>query len=159
MRALSVATLTLAALTSGVFCKALSTRRAQLAQVMPTMGKSISALGSGALLIESSGAMRSGLNRRNKVGTRLLSTCFFAYDSAATIVLLPKGIFMFTFHVPDISCQHCVAAITQAVQAADAAARVQVSTESKAVQVESTVLDEEAIALAIAEAGYTVQIG
>jgi copper chaperone CopZ len=36
---------------------------------------------------------------------------------------------------------------------------VQVSTESKAVQVESTVLDEEAIALAIAEAGYTVQIG
>ena len=66
---------------------------------------------------------------------------------------------MLTFHVPDISCQHCVAAITQAVQAADAAARVQVSTESKEVRVESSKLDEEAVALAIAEAGYTVQVG
>ncbi len=66
---------------------------------------------------------------------------------------------MLIFHVPDISCQHCVAAITQAVQAADAAAKVQVSTETKEVRVESTQLDEEAAALAIAEAGYTVQVG
>ena len=66
---------------------------------------------------------------------------------------------MLIFHVPDISCQHCVAAITQAVQAADAAAKVQVSTETKEVRGESTQLDEEAAALAIAEAGYTVQVG
>ena len=66
---------------------------------------------------------------------------------------------MFIFHVPDISCQHCVAAITESVQAADAAAKVQVSTETKEVRVESTQLDEEAAALAIAEAGYTVQVG
>lgn len=66
---------------------------------------------------------------------------------------------MLTFHVPDISCQHCVAAITQSVQAADAAAQVQVNTESKEVRVESSKLDEEAVALAIAEAGYTVQVG
>ena len=52
-----------------------------------------------------------------------------------------------------------VAAITQAVQAADAAARVQVSTATKEVRVESAKLDEEAVALAIAEAGYTVQVG
>ncbi len=66
---------------------------------------------------------------------------------------------MLTFHVPDISCQHCVAAITEALHAADAAATVQVSTETKEVRVESAQLDEEAAALAIAEAGYTVQIG
>jgi copper chaperone len=66
---------------------------------------------------------------------------------------------MLIFHVPDISCQHCVTAITQAVQAADAAAQVQVSTESKEVRITSAKLDEEAAALAIAEAGYTVQIG
>ena len=66
---------------------------------------------------------------------------------------------MLIFHVPDISCQHCVTAITQAVQAADAAAKVQVSTESKEVRITSAKLDEEAAALAIAEAGYTVQIG
>jgi copper chaperone len=66
---------------------------------------------------------------------------------------------MLIFHVPDISCQHCVTAITQAVQAADATAQVQVSTESKEVRITSAKLDEEAAALAIAEAGYTVQIG
>ena len=66
---------------------------------------------------------------------------------------------MFIFHVPDISCQHCVAAITASVQAADAAAKVQVSTETKEVRVESRTLYEEAVALAIAEAGYTVQVG
>ncbi len=66
---------------------------------------------------------------------------------------------MLTFHVPDISCQHCVAAITQSVQAADAAAQVQIDTATKEVRVASAKLDEEAIALAIAEAGYTVQIG
>ncbi len=66
---------------------------------------------------------------------------------------------MFIFHVPDISCQHCVAAITESVQAADAAAKVQVSTETKEVRVETRTLDEEAVALAIAEAGYTVQVG
>ena len=66
---------------------------------------------------------------------------------------------MFIFHVPDISCQHCVAAITESVQAADAAAKVQVSTETKEVRVETRTLDEEAVALAIAEAGCTVQVG
>ena len=66
---------------------------------------------------------------------------------------------MFIFHVHDISCQHCVAAITESVQAADAAAKVQVSTEIKEVRVETRTLDEEAVALAIAEAGYTVQVG
>ena len=66
---------------------------------------------------------------------------------------------MFIFHVPDISCQHCVAAITESVQAADAAAKVQVSTETKEVRVETRTLDEEAVVLAIAEAGYTVQVG
>lgn len=66
---------------------------------------------------------------------------------------------MLTFHVPDISCQHCVAAITQAVQQADAAAIVQIDTETKEVRVASRTLDEEAVALAIAEAGYTVQVG
>ncbi len=65
---------------------------------------------------------------------------------------------MLSFHVPDISCQHCVAAITAAVQQADAAAAVAVDLERKEVRVESSKLDAEAAALAISSAGYTVQV-
>jgi len=65
---------------------------------------------------------------------------------------------MLNFHVPDISCQHCVASITESIHKMDAQAQVQIDTESKKVQVQTHKLDAEAVALAIAEAGYTVQV-
>ena len=65
---------------------------------------------------------------------------------------------MLTFHVPDISCQHCVATITDALVHADASAKVQIDVESKAVRVDSAKLDAEAAAMAIVQAGYTVEV-
>jgi copper chaperone len=55
-----------------------------------------------------------------------------------------------------MSCGHCVRAITQAIQALDAQAQVQVSLSEASVTVESS-LDEAAVAAAIQEAGYSVQ--
>lgn len=55
-----------------------------------------------------------------------------------------------------MSCGHCVRAITQAIQALDPQAQVQVSLSEVSVTVESS-LDEAAVAAAIQEAGYSVQ--
>ena len=63
---------------------------------------------------------------------------------------------MFTFKVPGISCGHCVSAIEKAVRSEDLSAKVQVDLQAKTVTVVST-RDEEAIAGAIASAGYEVQ--
>ncbi len=60
---------------------------------------------------------------------------------------------MYQFNLPDMSCGHCVAAITQALQQADAQARVQVDLAAKTAEVESQ-LPREALAAALAEAGY-----
>lgn len=58
--------------------------------------------------------------------------------------------------VSGMSCGHCVRAITQAIQALDPQAQVQVSLSEVSVTVESS-LDEAAVAAAIHEAGYSVQ--
>lgn len=62
---------------------------------------------------------------------------------------------MRAFKVEDMSCGHCVAAITGAVKAVDPAAGVDVDLASRLVRVESARADEAAVAAAIAEAGYT----
>jgi copper chaperone len=62
---------------------------------------------------------------------------------------------MIQFHVPDMSCNHCVAAITQAVQAVDPGARVQADLAAHRVDVETARAAPEAVAAAIREAGYT----
>jgi copper chaperone len=59
------------------------------------------------------------------------------------------------FQVEGMSCQHCVAAITRAIQEHDTAARVQIELASGRVAVESA-QSAEAIKAAIDEAGYTV---
>ena len=62
---------------------------------------------------------------------------------------------MIQFEVQDMSCGHCVGAITQAVQAVDAEARVQVDLPSHRVRIVPTFADADRLAEAIREAGYT----
>lgn len=62
---------------------------------------------------------------------------------------------MITFEVKDMSCGHCVGAITKALQAVDAGARVQIDLAAHRVQVEPATADAAQLGEAIAEAGYT----
>ena len=62
---------------------------------------------------------------------------------------------MRAFKVEDMSCGHCVAAITGAVKAVDPAAEVKVDLASGKVEVQSG-QDRAALAKAIQEEGYTV---
>ncbi|ROM63538.1 copper resistance protein CopZ [Pseudomonas brassicacearum] len=64
---------------------------------------------------------------------------------------------MQTFNVQGMSCGHCVKAITQALQAKDPAAEVQVDLNAKTVQVQSS-LDADAVVEAIKEEGYEVSL-
>lgn len=62
---------------------------------------------------------------------------------------------MITFEVMDMSCGHCVGAITKAVQAVDAGARLQIDLATHRVQVEPAEANEAQLREAISEAGYT----
>jgi copper ion binding protein len=59
-----------------------------------------------------------------------------------------------TFHLPGISCQHCVAAITDSVAPLPGVVALRVDLETKTVTVEGG--DEAAIVAAIDDAGYDV---
>jgi copper chaperone len=60
------------------------------------------------------------------------------------------------FQVEGMSCQHCVAAVTNAIREQDDGAQVQVDLAAGRVAVEST-QSVEALKAAIDEAGYTVK--
>lgn len=60
---------------------------------------------------------------------------------------------MLEFKLPDMTCGHCVGAVTQALKEADPAATVVVDLPQKAVQVTST-LPRAGLAAALTEAGY-----
>ena len=60
---------------------------------------------------------------------------------------------MIEFKLPDMSCGHCVGAVTQACKEVDANARVAVDLSTKQVQIESSA-DRQAFARALTEAGY-----
>lgn len=61
------------------------------------------------------------------------------------------------FRVPDVSCQHCVNAITREVSALAGVQRVEVSINDKTVLVDHTdQVSTDAIVAAINEAGYEV---
>lgn len=64
---------------------------------------------------------------------------------------------MITFEVKDMTCGHCVSAITQAVRAADPQARVDIDLARHRVQIEPGQADAQALEAAISEAGYTPQ--
>jgi copper chaperone len=57
------------------------------------------------------------------------------------------------FTVPNLSCGHCVRAVTEAVKAADPTGQVQADPATKQVAVHTS-LPREAVAAALAEAGY-----
>lgn len=63
---------------------------------------------------------------------------------------------MQVFQVQGMSCGHCVRAITQALQAADAEAVVEVDLAAGEVRVASTLSSEQISAL-IADEGYEVR--
>lgn len=60
-----------------------------------------------------------------------------------------------TYNVPDISCGHCVQAITGAVSPLDGVESVDVSIDDKTVTVEGA-FDDAAVREAIDEAGYDI---
>lgn len=62
---------------------------------------------------------------------------------------------MIAFEVQDMSCGHCVASITKAVQALDAQARIQIDLPRHLVQVQADKADATQIEAAIRDAGYT----
>ncbi|MBN9428574.1 MAG: heavy-metal-associated domain-containing protein [Burkholderiales bacterium] len=62
---------------------------------------------------------------------------------------------MIAFEVKDMSCGHCVRAITAAVAAVDQGAKVDIDLARHLVRVESSAADAGSIGAAITEAGYT----
>ena len=58
-----------------------------------------------------------------------------------------------TFKIPDMSCAHCVKAISEAVHALDADAKVETDLEKKSVTIDSHV-SSAALAQALSQAGY-----
>jgi copper chaperone len=60
---------------------------------------------------------------------------------------------MHRFTLPDMSCGHCVAAVTEALQAADTQVRIDIDLQTKTAQVESA-LPRAALAEVLQEAGY-----
>lgn len=63
---------------------------------------------------------------------------------------------MIQFEVEGMSCNHCVGAITRAVQTVDPAAQVAADVPTQAVKVESNA-DQTALRQAIEAAGYPVK--
>lgn len=63
---------------------------------------------------------------------------------------------MIEFQVEGMSCNHCVGAITRAVQAVDPAALVVADVPAQSVKVESGA-DRQALRQAIEDAGYPVK--
>lgn len=64
---------------------------------------------------------------------------------------------MQVFSVEGMTCGHCVRAVTQAVQAKDPAASVNVNLAAKEVGVESRLSADEVISL-ISEEGYSAKL-
>lgn len=62
---------------------------------------------------------------------------------------------MIAFEVNDMTCDHCVSTLTQALKGVDAGARVQIDLASHRVQIEPAEADASELAEAIREAGYT----
>lgn len=60
---------------------------------------------------------------------------------------------MLEFQIPNMTCNHCVKAVTEAVKTADPAAQVQVDLATHRVEVE-TGAPREAVVARLADAGY-----
>lgn len=60
---------------------------------------------------------------------------------------------MLTLDIPNMTCGHCVRAITQAVTAVDPAAQVQADLAKRQVQVD-TAASRDAVVASLTDAGY-----
>lgn len=60
-------------------------------------------------------------------------------------------------NVPDMSCEHCRRAITEALSALPAVTSVSVDLDTKQVVIEGVGLDEAAARAAIVDAGYVAE--
>jgi copper chaperone len=65
---------------------------------------------------------------------------------------------MLELKISAMSCGHCVRAVTEAVQAVDPQATVQVDLPSKTARIESSA-DRQALLASLAEAGYSPDPG
>ena len=61
---------------------------------------------------------------------------------------------MTTLHVPDMTCQHCVATITKLIQQADPQAQIQIDLSQHKVAVDGMLNSARLISL-LEDAGYT----
>lgn len=61
-----------------------------------------------------------------------------------------------TYAVTGMSCEHCVAAVTQAVGALDGVEAVAVDLAAGSVRVDGTGVSDDAVRAAVAEEGYEV---
>lgn len=62
------------------------------------------------------------------------------------------------FLVENMTCGHCVRAVTQSITSADSAAQVDVDLTTKMTTVQSTQLNAEKIIALLAEEGYPAQL-
>lgn len=62
---------------------------------------------------------------------------------------------MIAFDVKDMTCGHCAGTITRAVEAADAAARIEIDLGRRLVRIEPGHADAQQLADSIRHAGYT----
>jgi copper chaperone len=62
---------------------------------------------------------------------------------------------MVVFEVKDMTCGHCVASVTRAVQAVDAQAKVQIDLAQHRVEIETGSAPVQALQAAIEDAGFT----
>lgn len=62
---------------------------------------------------------------------------------------------MFAFQIDDMTCGHCVAAITKAVRGVDASAQVEVDLASHRVEISQTQVTSLDLTSAIVGAGFT----
>ena len=60
---------------------------------------------------------------------------------------------MYDFHLPDMSCGHCVATITETLHSLDPTAQLTFDREARRVQVQTQVPREQ-LAAALADVGY-----
>jgi copper chaperone len=62
---------------------------------------------------------------------------------------------MIVFNVNDMTCGHCVGAVTRAIKAVEPTATVSVDLGTKRVQIDALRSDPQALKSAIEDAGYT----
>lgn len=63
---------------------------------------------------------------------------------------------MYQFHIEDMTCKHCEATVTKAIQALDPQAQITIDLGKHEAQVSSS-LDRQALLNAISDAGFTPQ--